>query len=215
MNSIGIFYHTILSGGSVPIDTEIACRLLHDQMCVLKDSGLLAEADQFHVGINGNEEDAQVIRLLSPCDRVEIRAHGAHATSEIPTLKWLQEWLPAHQDWFVLYFHMKGVTHPTEPFYTAWRKRMENAVIRNWPQCVADLQNGAEAVGCHWLTPEQFPNLVKSPFFGGTFFWSTAKFLSTLPPLPEATWQNRFTAENWIGSGPRRPKVMDYCPGWP
>jgi len=74
----------------VPIDTEFACRILASQMRALKDSGLLDEAEEFHVGINGGHDDANIVRLLSPCQNVDIRVHGPKATTEIPTLKWLQ-----------------------------------------------------------------------------------------------------------------------------
>ena len=105
---LAIWYHCRLAGGSVPIDTEAACRILASQMRVLKDSGLLKEADEFHVGVNGGHDDAEIVRVLSPCLKVDIREHGPKATTEIATLKWLQDWLPAHRDWFVLYFHSKG-----------------------------------------------------------------------------------------------------------
>ena len=119
-------------------------------------------------------------------------------------------------DWKVLYHHTKGVTHPTETFLRAWRRRMEKAVVWGWRDCVAELDNGADACGVHWLTPETFPTLVHNfPFFGGTFWFANTNFLMTLPPLPAATWANRFEAEKWIGRGPARPRVKDYYPGWP
>lgn len=216
MTKLAIFYHCILSGGSVPVDTTFACQIMAEQMAALKKSGLLDEADEFHIGINGDREDLQIAKLFVPCSQAKFTVHGTGATSEIPTLNTLIRWLPGHDDWAVLYHHCKGVTHPNEPLYAVWRKRMEKAVVWGWRDCITQLENGVDACGCHWLTPEKFPTLVKRvPFFGGTFWWATAKFLKTLPRLPEATWGNRFAAENWIGSGPRRPKVVDYYPGWP
>ena len=83
------------------------------------------------------------------------------------------------------------------------------------PSPAERLAKGRDSCGAHWMTPEQFPGKVKSPFWGGTFFWATAKFLLSLPPLPPPTWKNRFEAENWIGRGPSRPSVTDYHNGWP
>lgn len=211
-----IFYHCLVSGGSVPIDTAFACSIIAEQMNAFQKSGLLDEADELHIGINGGGEDYQMVRLFVPCCHARYVLHGEGSTTEIPTLAALRRWLPGHEDWLVLYAHQKGVTHPGQLAYTAWRHRMERAVVWGWRDCVKSLENGIDACGCHWLTPEQFPTLVhKYPFFGGTFWWSTAKFLLTLPPLPPPTWQNRFIAENWIGMGPRRPNVKDYYPGWP
>jgi hypothetical protein len=211
---IAIFYHCILSGGTIPINTEFACQIMQEQMAALAQSGLLAAADEFHIGINGGEEDVEIVRLFVPA-KAKIVMHGAGMTTEIPTLAYLRRWLPGHEDWKVLYFHLKSVTHPGEVLYERWRHCMERTVIWNWRGCVADLNNGTEACGCHWLTPERFPDYVKSPFFGGTFYWANARFFSTLPQLPVATWANRFEAENWIGRGPRLPRVKDHHPGWP
>ena len=214
MNRICVFYHCILSGGSVPIVTPFACELFAEQMRALKDSGLLAACDELHIGINGGYEDLDLARMFAPA-KARFIVHGAGATTEIPTMACLRNWLPGHEGWKVLYHHMKSISHPGEIFYDNWRRRMEKYCVWGWRECVAQLDNGVEACGCHFLTPEQFPKLVKSPFFGGTFWWSTVEFLKTLPPLPSAVWANRFEAESWIGKGPRRPKVKDFYPGWP
>ena len=207
---LGIWYHVILSGGSVPIDTEFACRILASQMRVLKDSGLLAEADEFHVGVNGGHEDAEIVRLLSPCSKVDIREHGAKATTEVPTLKWLQDWLPGHQGWHVLYHHSKGVTKPHDEFTQHHRHVMEKAVITNWRTCVADLERGYDAVGVNLVHPIKRP-VLPGRFFAGNFWWSRADYLLKLPKLPATcSWANRCMAEGWVGSGAGQPRFMDY-----
>ena len=212
---LAIWYHCILSGGSVPIDTEFACRILQSQMRVLKDSGLLDQADEFYVGINGGEEDVQIASLFASA-KAKFIIHGAGMTTEIPTLAHLRHWLPGHEEWKVMYHHIKGVTRPNDPPYDNWRKTMEKAVVTNWRTCVSDLDNGVDACGCYWLLPEECPEKIHDfPFFGGTFWWATAKYLLTLPPLPLATWANRYKAENWIGQGPRRPRIKNYTSGRP
>ena len=210
--NLALFYHCILSGGSVLINTEFACSILMEQMTALARSGLLEAATEFHVGINGSEEDLELARLFVPA-KARFIMHGAGSTTEIPTLQHLQRWLPSHEDWKVLYHHQKGVTHPREPAYAVWRRRMERACVWNWRLCLDALANGSDACGCHWLTPQGFPKLVRSPFFGGTFWWANASYLKTLPGLPIATWENRFEAEMWIGRS--KPRVKDYLPGWP
>lgn len=210
---IAVYYHCILEGGAVPINTDHAVSIMAEQMHALVASGLAEVADEITVGVNGSEAAAMMVRALVPAKaRVVRHPDGVH--SEIPTLNLLREWLPGHDDWFVLYHHCKGVTHPGEALYERWRRRMEQACVWNWRQCVHDLKT-SEAVGCHWLTPEGWPTLIKTPMFGGTFFWARARYLMTLPPLPEPTWANRYEAESWIGRGPHRPVVRDYYPGWP
>lgn len=66
MKSLAIFYHCILSGGVIPIDTEFACRILSEQMQSLSKSGLLSQADEFYIGINGDQEDAATARIFVP-----------------------------------------------------------------------------------------------------------------------------------------------------
>ncbi len=194
----------------MPIDTEFACRILSSQMRALKDSGLLDEADEFHVGVNGGHDDAEIVRLLAPCSKVDIREHGPGSTTEIPTLKWLQDWLPGHRGWFVLYFHIKGVGHPNDEFHQHHRHVMEKAVVTNWRTCVKGLERGYDAVGVNWVDPITRP-VLPGRFFAGNFFWSRASFLLELPPLPRTcSWENRCMAETWIGSGKRRPMVLDY-----
>lgn len=214
MKPLAVFYHGLFSSSSRPIDTGFACRMMQEQMRALKQSGLLDSISEFQIGINGSHDDAEIARLFAH-PSAKITAHGARTTTEIPTLNLIRQWLPGHDDWYVLYHHMKGVTHPGHPAYDNWRRRMEKVVVWDWRECISQLDRGIESCGAHWLTPEQFPTLVSSPFWGGTFWWATARFLLTLPPLPPATWANRFEAESWIGRGPRRPSVRDYYPGWP
>jgi hypothetical protein len=209
---LAIFFHCVLQGVSRPIDIGFATHLLASQMDAIQKSGLSDACHEFHIGVNGDDNDVDTVRLLVPRKAV-ITSHGKDATTEIPTMSMLRNWLPEHRDWAVLYAHMKGVTHP--PLDGTWRRGMEHHLFWNWQRAVSDISNGYDACGCHWLTPERWPGLVSSPFFGGNYWHAKASYLLTLPPLPEPTWDNRYMAETWIGSGPRRPRVIDYSPGWP
>lgn len=212
MNPIAVFYHCLLSSKERHIDPDYALALIAAQMNALKQSGLADAASAIYVCVNGSESDATAVACLAPEKAVVIH-HGADATTEIPTLNVLRDWLPQHPNWCVLYHHTKGVSTPNQA--DGWRRRMENVCVWGWNECVRSLQQGYEACGCHWLTPEKHVGAVTSPFFGGTFWWATSNYLSTLPPLPEPIWANRYEAEVWIGRGPRRPRVRDFIPGWP
>ena len=82
---------------------------------------------------------------------------------------------------------------------------MTRHVITGWRDCL-DLLGQVDAVGCHWLPPQDG----LWPFFGGNFWWATAAYLRQ---LPELDWTTRWRAEDWIGIG--QPKVHDLLPGWP
>ena len=221
---IAIYYHCRLSDAPTftpgtdhaahPIDPAFAAWLMNSQMRALERSGLAAAAEEIHIGVNGDKQDTALAKLIAPKNS-QVVSHGNKAVSEIQTLNLLRRWLPEHSDWVVFYHHIKAISHPTHAGYQAWRQRMEDACVWRWKQCVSDLEAGYDAVGCHWLTPKEFPGTVKSPFFGGNFFWATAKFLATLPPLAPATWQNRHEAESWIGYSKQKPKIKDYYKGFP
>lgn len=106
----------------------------------------------------------------------------------------------------VLYAHSKGAHHPN-PLNTVLRRSSTRRLVVEWEGCLK-LLTGNDAVGCHWLSPSQYP--VRSPYFAGNFWWATAHHLAQLPAIDEHT---RFTAEGWIGT--RLPKVTDLRPGWP
>jgi hypothetical protein len=90
--------------------------------------------------------------------------------------------------------------------------------VTNWKKCVADLDAGAEAVGCHWM--QGLPG--NQNIFAGNFWWAKASYLRTLPSIFERERiqksgikhvDSRYEAEVWLGFGPRLPIVKDYHPG--
>lgn len=108
----------------------------------------------------------------------------------------------------VLYAHTKGASD-SSLINVTWRRSMTRRVVGGWRNCLDHLAD-VDAVGCHWLTPAEYPTLVESPFFGGNFWWANTDYLRTLPPLRRDT---RWDAESWIGLGD--PTVHDLLPGWP
>lgn len=211
---IAIFYHIRINGGNPPCSLDWTSAVMHEQVKLLQSSGLADAASEITIGCGGNTIAAIVCESMAP-RKAQVMLLG-DAQSELPTLALLRQWLPGHEDYCVCYFHAKGATHPQDPLPTAWRRCQDKHVIRNWRRCVSDLDSGADAVGCHWLTPQQYPTLVKSPFFGGNYWWARASFLQKLPEIPDyaQTREDFFIAENWIGMGPL-PRIVDYHRAWP
>lgn len=117
----------------------------------------------------------------------------------------------------VLYAHTKGASDQSE-LNVLWRRAMLGLVVRDRKFCESEIyKRGYDAVGTNFLTPEEYQGIVTSPFFGGNFWVATARYLRTLPTPPTRTRDNhgRFDAESWIGSGARRPFVLDRLPGFP
>ena len=227
---ICVFFHARLSGGrnylnysdtqSVAITNQNFSRnLFQTQMNLLYMSGLYENSNQIVLCVNGTEGDAHFVRDRAP-EGCEVVWHGEKSESLIPTFLMIEEWVKTHPDWFVCFWHMKGVIHPNEPFYKIWRECMERCVIRDWRKCVADLKAGYDTVGAHWLSREKYGDMV-NPEHGGTpfwgvFWWATAKYLSRLTPMVKqasctADW---YWPEHWIGTG-GKIKVKDYADHWP
>lgn len=209
---IAVFYHCLLTSEHRVIDPDYALNLIANQMAALKESGLEEAASTICIGVNGSEADALAVACLSP-DKAAVVAHGVRATTEIPTMNILRQWAIEHPNTFVMYHHSKGVSTPNQA--DGWRRRMELVSVWGWNECFQALKTGHDIAGAHWLTPEKNPGTIHSPFFGGTFWWAKTNYIATLPPLPEAKWENRYEAETWIGKGARRPRVRDFYPGWP
>lgn len=214
MKNVAVWQHTIFTGTERPINAGFSMDLMAQQVLTMESVGLINHAKEVWIGVNGDDADADIARMLAP-SKATVICHGKGACTEIPTLNALSKWSKSHPDWYVFYLHLKGTSHPENP-NTRWRLNMEQKLLWNWRMCILDLDKGAEACGCYWLTPEEHPSLIQEhPFFGGNFWWSTTNFLATLPPLPPAEFVYRYHAEAWIGSGPRRPRVRNYLTGWP
>lgn len=217
MNPLAVFYHVCLAyDGDPPVPMDHASAVMLEQMNLLRDSGLEDSASEIRVYSNGGCGNGLVAAQLAP-KKAQVINNGWDAIGLNRTVNKLREWLPAHPDWFVCFFHNKGATHPDDHFNQVWRRCMDGAVIANWRACVRDLASGYDSAGAHWLTRARYGPQVNTSFWGGMFFWATAQFLLTLPAIkdrPECR-EDWFLPEGWIGTGPREPKVMDYRPHWP
>lgn len=222
MKPIAIFYHCLFYLGEPPHALPVATSIISEQMEALRVSGLLGHCMSMTVGVNGGQESMGAVDVFIP-RKAQVIMHGLKCHNENRTLFHVEQWLPGHEDWYVLYFHSKGASHPKrDEFTTTWRNCMMRHDITNWRQCVQDLDLGYEAVGCHWMTPPATPE--GQNIFAGTFWWAKASYLLTLPSIMERerikvsgmdALESRYESEVWIGNGPRLPKVKDYHgPDW-
>lgn len=221
MNPIAIFYHCLFFTGEPPQLTPSGIQVVHEQMETLKQNGLADCCQHFSVGINGGNESRVYASMLFP-RKAQVHFHGLDSHNENATLLNLEQWLPGHVGWNVLYFHSKGATWPYDDYLRSrWRGCMMRNVVTNWKQCVRDLESGFDSVGCHWMVPPATP--VGQHIWAGTFWWSTSDYLLTLPSIMDRDRiktsglkhsDSRYESEVWIGNGPRLPHVKDYHPNW-
>lgn len=215
---LAIFYHCVthIDGKRLPAATAI----IDSQMAALKDSGLLDAASNFFVGFNSDYATLPVTQIP---DKATVVCNGSTCKTELRTLRILEKWLPGHgDDWAVLWLHSKGATRPLGFSHSdAWRECSMHHLVKNWRNCVQDLQRGFDSVGTHWMCGDETPP--GQSIWAGNIFWATGKFLLTLPSVMERDRikafglddvGSRYEAEIHIGNGPKLPKIYDWCPGW-
>ena len=197
------FYHVYADGNWQPI--------LIEHLATLKKSGLLERLGTLRIGCVGLPENRrrvwQWLEALGFPFEVVAEANTGY---EQVTLQQLHQFSLSHQGW-VLYAHTKAAQNDNV-FNHRWRRTMAHHVVTLWPAAVAHL-NTCDAVGCHWLTSDEFKVAPDTPFpfFGGNFWWANLSYLSRLGP-PDTT--TRYLAESWIGQDPLI-RIHDLRPGWP
>jgi len=135
---------------------------------------------------------------------------------EFPTLKLLQQRSLQEKDrQLVGYIHSKGVSHfqgDSSGFSLIeidnWRKDMMSFSIEGFENVIPIL-NGCQVCGWDWIDRNDhrrdflvnggvIPLKLKG-FFGGNFWWTTNKYIQTLPPIDSLNLKQRCEAEVWIG----------------
>ena len=227
MRELAVFYHVGASWDRRHSDRPVTGHwrtILRDQAAQWTESGLLAAADRFVVGVSGTEDEAMEVRGLLPA-KAMVMCHGQGAHWEIPTLEQVRMHAKTNPEAHVFYHHTKGASDDSL-INRVWRFEMQHFTVRKWRDCVDLLRKGYDLVGCHWLSPEGYPTMVQKPFFGGTFWWARASYLAGLASCevkfeddgPFGPGGGRFAAERWIGTGVGRPggvEIYDWSPGWP
>lgn len=213
---ICLVYHCVFSIDNRRLPAAEA--IVTSQTKALKDSGLLDAASNFFIGVNGEYGTSPV---TFP-EKATVVYHGGQCRTELRTLRILERWLPGHEDWAVFYFHSKGATHhPDDPRSNEWRECSMHHLVKNWRNCVQDLQRGFDSVGTHFMTGDETPP--GQSIWAGSIYWTTGRFLLTLPSIMERDRikafglddvGSRYEAEIHIGNGPRLPKIVDLCPNW-
>lgn len=226
MRPIAIFYHCLFFI-SPKKALPIAAWIVQEQMDWLYNSGLLKEATELHVGVNGGPESKKIVSDRIP-HKANVIYHGLNSHSENLTIIMVEEWVKTHPGWDILYFHSKGATKPIGGkegmMATHWRNGMMSDLVSNWRQCVGALAGGHDIVCSSWLW-HQAGGAQNLP--AGNFLWVKSEFAAKLPSIMlaariqqdgVAALSSRYEAEVYWGNGPK-PRVKSlranehwYCP---
>jgi len=200
---LAIFYHTF--------QNEISAFIYQQQINRLFVSGLMKEADYFHIGVNGNQE------MFYVPSKAKV-VYNQNWKEETETMIALKDFAYENPDYKILYFHMKGASKGTL-VANSWRLMMEHFVIDRWKECVEYL-NDYDCVGANlnpvgvtlWPNGEITHPVEGTYNFTGNFWWANAKHIQTLDHKFLCS-DYRIDRELWIGSNPNSNPKSIYQPG--
>ena len=228
MTDISVFYNCC--------DLRGHRNLSVSQMIRLCQSDLMTQAKNVYVMLNGDlTEFLDLATLLENNPNVRIVHTNPDASlMEWPGLTHLKNYCDAAaDDEYVMYFHIKGVTHLTNTAIHDWRRYLEYWNIDRWQDCVAKLDQGFETVGTNFIN-EPFLGIDRQirnwNHYSGNFWWARSSYIKRLKPLPhpnsyilgtpsELTGYSidktnyRFDHEAWIASGKPNFCEIDRTPG--
>jgi hypothetical protein len=96
----------------------------------------------------------------------------------------------------ILYLHTKGVSDPGHRGKQAWRRAMNEHVVRRWRENMRHLKNGYDAVGVGWMQHGE-------QHFSGNFWMANPDWIRRLPDYVgyhSAKNFVRYSCEMWIGA---------------
>lgn len=194
MKPIYVFYHFFARPG---FDWTWA---LDQQLRLLKLSGLPSVAE-INMCVTG-EIDLDYVALRYPfVNVIDVRSVNEPNIFEGQTLNAIHHAdLPDNA--CVLYFHNKGATS-NSTYVAPWRETLNHEMITKWRLCY-DMLSAYEVVGVSDTHVLRSNNVITS----GNFWWSTAKYLKTLPDPIDSTqyldkhhpddYDYRYCFERWI-----------------
>lgn len=196
MRPIYVFYHFFAPPGH---DWTWA---LDQQLQAIRDSGL-GSAATVNMCITG-DIDIEYVNLRYPYVNItHRRSVNEPNIFEGQTLRAIhQADLP--DDAYVLYIHNKGATS-NSTYVAAWREALNLEMITNWRLCY-NLLHYSDVVGVSDTHVLRSNCVITS----GNFWWTTAKYLKTLPdPIDSTKYLDkhhpgdpdyRYCFERWITS---------------
>jgi hypothetical protein len=205
-----VHYYHIYCGGNWQL-------ILNQHMMAVCNYGLINVLDEIRVGIVGPPEQRKAVKEVLEgsmvADKVKVVVTRTNAWEQAT----LTEMYRASQEEeaVYLYAHTKGAANPSLTTQL-WGRSMLFFNVVAWERSMQMLEQ-VDAVGCHWITKEQFPHMADQnnpegyPYFGGNFWWAKS---SHIKELGEPVREQRYQAEHWIGKKPDT-KVFDSNPGWP
>jgi hypothetical protein len=148
-------------------------------------SGLMDKIDNFFILTNSDS-----ISFLDNLNVTVIKVDEL-PKSERPTLMYLKNFA-IQNDGYSLYLHCKGSSRPFTQSIQDWIDMLDYFCIEQFEQCLVELDNGYNIVGCN------FKKDAEEPHFCGNFWWANNEYIATLPDINS---DDRVRCEMWVGKG--------------
>lgn len=187
--------------------------LVRMQLQKLWDTGLMDKTDKLFVScIYNHERESEELDAIINEFPVQHEIISALPMSEnqfeFPALEFIRG-LSQKEDFYVYYFHTKGVSYTKESVAhypsasleqldrcsRAWREMMEHFIFAKHDVAINALKE-YDAYGCKYDDPVVPPHHYK--YYAGNFWWSKSWYIRTLPRISEEEKKNRYLAENWL-----------------
>jgi len=190
---------------------------MNQHMMALCNYGLIEQLDEVRIGIVGPPDQRKAVKEILDNSMIKDKVKVVVTRTTAWEQATLTEMYKASQDEDAAYFyaHTKGSANPSL-VAQLWGRSMIFFNIVAWERSLAELEN-VDAVGCHWLTKEEFPHIADHnnpegyPYFGGNFWWAKS---SHIRKLGEPQRDHRYQGEHWIGKA-EGMTVYDSNKGWP
>ena len=187
MTDLHHFYH-VYSNGKWKIPLE-------DHIKALKKYDLVNNLTTLNFGLVGSKKSReQVKKYLDKHELTYNVCTEVHDGWEQETMDKIHEFAQSNSG-YIYYAHTKTAVN-INALHIDWRLSMTYYTAVQWRECVKALDEGYSAAGTHYLADGKYTDRPNEPgFFGGTFWWTHAKYLKAFP-ISERN--NRYDAESWI-----------------
>lgn len=178
--------------------------IVTEQIDTLVKSGLYDACENIYCGVLG--ENAEVKKLFKILDEYPKFIVSEISTNpelyEFQTIQiWKEHADKSTEDYYLFYFHVKGVSYPLEKNELAyhggryWRRFMDYWTLTQWRENVSELNKGYETCGTQ-MRVRDWPR-----HYSGSYFWARSEYVKVLRQVAELDLTNRMSAEFHILSG--------------
>lgn len=227
MTKLNIVYQCCDLPGSRDQSLEQIQRLL---------SSDLSKQAQIYLSLNGDlTKFLDLVLLVEPYSNIRV----CHSSDRSDLMEWPALTLvkdiadAADEEQYMMYFHLKGITHRNHAGIHDWRRYMEYWTIDRWQDCVNMLDQGYDTCGTNYIYGSFLGVDLKTrnwPHYSGGFWWARTSYLKRLAKLPHPDDYEmgsvspltgytidkntyRFDHEAWVASGQPRWAEIHRSPG--